>query len=321
MQLDQAIQIPRRLQENVAKVIIGKDRQIALVIAALLAKGHVLLEDVPGTGKTMLARSLAASMGGVFHRVQFTPDILPSDVTGMSVYNQKDQVFEFKPGPIFAQVVLADEINRATPRSQSSLLECMEERQVTNDGVTRPLPEPFFVIATQNPVEIQGTFPLPEAQLDRFLVQLGLGYPNPEETLSMMDRFIQDSPVESLQPVTTPEELAQAQAFVRTIHVSQPVRAYMAALVEATRTHERVALGVSPRGALALMKGCQAYALVQGRDYVLPDDVKAMASAVLAHRMMIKNALGSSRQAAQAVLEELLAQVPVPDEDTAAKRG
>ena len=302
------------LRANIAKVVVGKEDVVDKVLAALLAGGHVLLEDVPGTGKTLLSRALAASMDGRFSRIQFTPDLLPADVTGMAVFSPKSENFTFKPGPIFANIVLADEINRATPRAQSAMLECMEEKQVSSDGTTYPLPAPFFVIATQNPVETQGTFPLPEAQLDRFMVQLSIGYPTREEQTSILQRFMQDSPQESLRPVANAEQIAQAQKAVRSVRVAPELLDYIGALCEKTRALDDALLGASPRAALALMRVSQSLAAIRGRDYVTPEDIKTMAEPVLAHRLILRTAYGRRGRAAEAV-GEVLASVPVPTEN------
>lgn len=301
------------LRANIAKVVVGKEDVVDKVLAALLAGGHVLLEDVPGTGKTLLSRALAASMDGRFSRIQFTPDLLPADVTGMAVFSPKSENFTFKPGPIFANIVLADEINRATPRAQSAMLECMEEKQVSSDGTTYPLPAPFFVIATQNPVETQGTFPLPEAQLDRFMVQLSMGYPTREEQTAILQRFMQDSPQESLRPVANAEQIAQAQKTVRSVRVAPELLDYIGALCEKTRALDDALLGASPRAALALMRVSQSLAAIRGRDYVTPEDIKTMAEPVLAHRLILRTAYGRRGRAAEAV-GEVLASVPVPTE-------
>ena len=301
------------LRANIAKVVVGKEDVVDKVLAALLAGGHVLLEDVPGTGKTLLSRALAASMDGRFSRIQFTPDLLPADVTGMAVFSPKSENFTFKPGPIFANIVLADEINRATPRAQSAMLECMEEKQVSSDGTTYPLPAPFFVIATQNPVETQGTFPLPEAQLDRFMVQLSMGYPTREEQTSILQRFMQKSPQESLRPVANAEQIAQAQKAVRSVRVAPELLDYIGALCEKTRALDDALLGASPRAALALMRVSQSLAAIRGRDYVTPEDIKTMAEPVLAHRLILRTAYGRRGRAAEAV-GEVLASVPVPTE-------
>ena len=301
------------LRANIAKVVVGKEDVVDKVLAALLAGGHVLLEDVPGTGKTLLSRALAASMDGRFSRIQFTPDLLPADVTGMAVFSPKSENFTFKPGPIFANIVLADEINRATPRAQSAMLECMEEKQVSSDGTTYPLPAPFFVIATQNPVETQGTFPLPEAQLDRFMVQLSMGYPTREEQTAILQRFMQESPQESLWPVANAEQIAQAQKAVRSVRVAPELLDYIGALCEKTRALDDALLGASPRAALALMRVSQSLAAIRGRDYVTPEDIKTMAEPVLAHRLILRTAYGRRGRAAEAV-GEVLASVPVPTE-------
>ncbi len=305
-----------RVRENVSRVIIGREEQIDLMLAAMLAGGHVLLEDVPGTGKTVLARSMARSLDCAFARVQFTPDLLPADITGMSVYQPADGQFVFAPGPVFTNILLADEINRATPRTQSALLECMEERQVTEGGVTRRLDGPFWVLATQNPVETQGTFPLPEAQLDRFLMRLSMGYPTQEEALRMMERFIHGSPLETLAPVASRAEVIAAQEAYSACQVSQPVMRYMAQLCQATRTDERAQLGVSPRGLLALLRACQAYAAVRGRDYATPDDVKTLAVPVLAHRVILRGLYGK-RGENEAFIREILDRTPAPTEERA----
>lgn len=301
------------LRANIANVVVGKEDVVDKVLAALLAGGHVLLEDVPGTGKTLLSRALAASMNGRFSRIQFTPDLLPADVTGMAVFSPKSENFTFKPGPIFANIVLADEINRATPRAQSAMLECMEEKQVSSDGTTYPLPAPFFVIATQNPVETQGTFPLPEAQLDRFMVQLSMGYPTREEQTAILQRFMQESPQESLRPVANAEQIAQAQKAVRSVRVAPELLDYIGALCEKTRALDDALLGASPRAALALMRVSQSLAAIRGRDYVTPEDIKTMAEPVLAHRLILRTAYGRRGRAAEAV-GEVLASVPVPTE-------
>ena len=300
------------LQGSIAQVIIGKEKETELLLAALLAGGHVLLEDVPGTGKTTLAKSLARSLDCAFSRVQFTPDLLPADVTGMRVYSQQTGEFTFIRGPVFTNILLADEINRATPRTQSVLLECMEERQVTEGGVTYPLEAPFLVIATQNPVETQGTFPLPEAQLDRFMMKLSLGYPQEDEAVALMQRFITAEPLRALSPVAGGAKVCEAAALVRSCSVSGDIMRYIAALCGAARNPDKVQLGPSPRAMLALMRCAQALAAIRGRDYVIPDDIKALAVPVLAHRVILRGIYHQTTGAQ--FIAELLAQVPAPTE-------
>ena len=319
MEIREVSALAAKIKENIEKVMVGKGEEIELIITALICGGHVLLDDVPGTGKTVTAKSLAKSLACDFKRIQFTPDLLPSDITGMSIFNQKEATFEFSEGPAFTNILLADEINRATPRTQSALLECMEERQITVDGVTRKLAEPFFVIATQNPVESSGAFPLPEAQLDRFLFRLNLGYPDTMGEMAILERFINNSPLEELGSVATGEEIMAAQAACRKVEVSEPVRRYMVNLTAATRNAADVSLGVSPRGLLWLMRACQAYAAVQGRDYVLPDDVKKLAVPVFAHRIITRTGYGVAGKAAQ-VVNDLLRSVAVPTEDPNAEK-
>lgn len=306
-------QLASRVQDNVKRVIVGQGNTTELLMTALIAGGHVLLEDVPGTGKTVLAKSLARSLNCAFSRIQFTPDLLPNDITGASVYSMQTGEFTFRRGPVFTHILLADEINRATPRTQAALLECMEERQVTEGGVTHALERPFLVLATQNPVEIQGTFPLPEAQLDRFLMRLTPGYPSSEEAMTILDRFITEEPLETLAPVATREEILAAQDSFRQTMVSDAIRAYIVALCEKTRQGETVRLGVSPRGMLALLRASQALACVRGRDYVTPDDVQALAVPVLSHRIIVRG-LFAGGDAARAVVNEALTSVPVPTE-------
>ncbi|HEY3523078.1 MAG TPA: MoxR family ATPase [Candidatus Limnocylindrales bacterium] len=296
---------------NVERVIVGKHEEVRLALVALLCRGHLLIEDVPGTGKTVLAKAIARSLGCTFRRIQFTPDLLPSDVTGLSIYNQKTQEFEFKPGPIMAQVVLADEINRATPKTQSALLESMEERQATIDGVTYPMPDPFLVIATQNPIEYEGTFALPEAQLDRFMLRIRLGYPEPLEEVVILDEQKRAHPLDELEEVCSLDELRELQALVREVYVDSTVADYIVRLVNATRLHPDVYLGASPRGSIALYRAGQALAGLLGRDYVLPDDVKALADPALAHRLIIKTSSTIHDVGAAQVVRELLDSVPV----------
>ena len=301
-----------RLAENVEKVIIGKHQEVQLTLIALLCQGHVLVEDVPGVGKTMLAKAIARSVGCTFKRVQFTPDLLPSDVTGVSVYNQKTGDFEYRPGPVLAQILLADEINRATPKTQSALLEAMEERQVSVDGVTYPLPRPFIVLATQNPIEYEGTFPLPEAQLDRFLIRLSLGYPGRSEEIEVLTRQQELHPLQSLTQVVDASELVTAQRAIRTVHVDMLIKEYIVSLVSATRKHEDVYLGASPRGSLALQLTAQARAAINGRDYVIPDDVKGMAESTLAHRLILNPSARIRNADSRSVVAEILRNTPVP---------
>lgn len=300
------------VKTNIAKVLVGQERVADLLLTALLAGGHVLVEDVPGMGKTVMARALAKSVGVAFGRVQFTPDLLPSDVTGLNFFDQQKGAFVFSPGPVFCNILLADEINRATPRTQSSLLECMAEGQVTVDGVTRRLPPPFFVIATQNPVETLGTYPLPEAQLDRFLMRISMAPPSQEQEVAILERFRDAEPLEELEPVCAQEDIESLQKQSRQIFIHKVLLGYIAALSQASRVHSGIELGVSPRGSLALLRSSQAYALVQGRDFVTPEDIKAVAEPVIAHRLSVSGAIGSQSQK-QAALD-LLNSVPVPTE-------
>ena len=303
-----------KIKENISRVIVGKDHETELILAAMLSGGHILLEDVPGTGKTTLAKSLAKSLSCAFARVQFTPDLLPADVTGTRVFQQETGEFTFLKGPVFTNILLADEINRATPRTQSALLECMEERQVTEGGVTYKLDAPFLVIATQNPVETQGTFPLPEAQLDRFLIRLSLGYPTKDEAVCLMQRFIQNNPLADLAPVASQEDIAHAVQLIASCQVSESVMRYMAELCEAARNPDHVRLGPSPRALLALMRACQALAAIRGRDYVIPDDVKELAVPVLAHRVILR---GMYEQNAESFIAGLINKLTVPTEEKA----
>lgn len=301
-----------RIIENISRVIVGKDKAIELLLVGLLAEGHVLLEDVPGVAKTLLAKSLAKSIGGSFDRVQFTPDLLPADITGFNVYDQKTGRFSFHPGPVITNVLLADEINRTIPRTQSSLLECMEERQVTVDGNTHPLPAPFLVMATQNPIELEGTFPLPEAQLDRFLLKIQLGYPDKKEEIRILERFQETDPFPLLQPVATPEDITELQKARRRIHVSQPIREYITDIVHATRDEEAIQFGASPRASLGLMRAGQALATLRGRKYVLPDDIKYLSPPVLTHRLILSEDERLKGNSTDHLIEELLNRVPVP---------
>ncbi len=304
-----------RVIANIEQVIVGKRDTVELAVVGLLCQGHLLIEDVPGVGKTMLARSLAKSLGCSFNRIQFTPDMLPSDVTGISIFNQVSREFEFRPGPIMSQVVLADEINRATPKTQAALLEAMEERQVTVDGVTRPLPSPFMVLATQNPIEYEGTFPLPEAQVDRFLMRLRLGYPSITDEVRVLERQQHRHPFTELEQIVSVEELSQAQEAVKDIFVSPALKRYIVDINHQTREHGEVYLGSSPRGSLALYRTAQARAAVDGRDYVLPDDIKALAIPTLAHRVILGPGARLRDLTAQQVVEEILRGVPVPGGD------
>jgi len=301
-----------RLTANVENVIVGKHHEVQLALIALLCQGHVLLEDVPGVGKTMLAKTIARSLGCSFKRIQFTPDLLPSDVTGVSIYNQKTGEFEYRPGPVLAQIVLADEINRATPKTQSALLESMEEKQVTVDGVTYPLPQPFIVLATQNPIEYEGTFPLPEAQLDRFLMRVSLGYPNRSEEIEVLSRQEQVHPLSTLKQVVPSNELTAAQQAIKSVHVDRLIKEYIVAVVAATRKHDDIYLGASPRGSLGLQSAAQARAAIMGRDYVIPDDIKALAESILAHRLILNPAARIRNADARSIVNEILRNTPVP---------
>lgn len=311
--MEQIAEAARRIVANVERVIVGKHREVEFALTAMLCQGHLLIEDVPGVGKTMLARAFAKSIGCTFRRIQFTPDLLPSDVTGVSIYNQKTGEFEFRPGPIIAQVVLADEVNRATPKTQSALLECMDERQITVDGTTYRMPSPFLVMATQNPIEYEGTFPLPEAQLDRFFMRIRLGYPHRSDELEILSRQKERHPVDSLEAVISAAELVELQKAVRqSVEVGPLVREYIVAVTSATRQHPDVYLGASPRGSLALFRACQAWAAISGRDYAIPDDVKMLASATLSHRLIMNPAARVRNVTPQAVVAEILETVPIP---------
>lgn len=303
-----------RLLENVKKVIVGNDDALELAVVGLLCEGHILIEDVPGIGKTTVAKTIARSLGGTFHRIQCTPDLLPGDVTGIYFFDQKKSDFEFRPGPVMSNIVLVDEINRATPRTQSSLLEAMEERQVTVEGITMPLPRPFLVIATQNPVELHGTFPLPEAQLDRFLLKLKLGYPGEEEEFKMLLRFEQENPLTTLPQVTSLEEILALIALARQVYLEDSVRRYILKIIRETRQNACLSLGASPRASLALNKAAQALALIRGRNYVIPDDVKYLAVPVLSHRLILNTEAYLNKTSKEKIIEDILASVPVPIE-------
>ncbi len=304
--------LAKRIIGNVEKVIIGKRQELVLALVSFFCEGHVLLEDVPGVAKTMLARALAKSVGCSFKRVQCTPDLLPTDITGASIFNQKTVEFEFRPGPIFSQIVLADEINRATPRSQAALLEAMAERQVTVDGTTHRLAAPFFVIATQNPVDHEGTFPLPEAQLDRFLIRLSLGYPSQEEEVKMLDRLQRSHPIDELTAVVTVDEMLACQQAVREVYIDDKLRNYVVELIRASREHDDVLLGGSPRASMALLRTAQALSAVRGHNFVLPDDIKRMAAAVLGHRLILRPESRLRKVTPATVVDEILEDVPVP---------
>lgn len=313
MEYREIASLARTLRDNIGKVVVGKEKEIELILAALFSGGHVLLEDVPGTGKTTMAKALAKSLSCSFARVQFTPDLLPADITGMRIYTQHTGEFTFLKGPVFTNILLADEINRATPRTQSALLECMEERQVTENGTTYTLERPFLVIATQNPVETQGTFPLPEAQLDRFLIRLSLGYPTADEAVFMLERFIENNPLAELAAVADGTQVSEAVKLCASCQVSKDIMRYIAAVCEAARDPEKVRLGPSPRALIALMRACQALAAIRGRDYVIPDDVKELAEPVLAHRVIPRGL--SSQLSGAAIIRDVLGKVPVPTEE------
>jgi MoxR-like ATPase len=302
----------QKIIENIKRVMVGKQRTIELLLVSLLAEGHVLLEDVPGVAKTMLAKCLAKSIGGTFNRVQFTPDLMPTDITGFNVYDQQSARFSFRPGPVITHVLLADEINRTIPRTQSSLLECMEERQVTIDGETHVLPQPFFVMATQNPIELEGTFPLPEAQLDRFLLKTSLGYPDRQEEIQILERFQQADPFQEINAVVTPEDIRRLQAGRRDVTVSEPVRRYIVDIVLATREHAAIQFGASPRGSLGLMRAGQALAALRGRDFILPDDIKDLAVPVLGHRIILAQQDKLRGDRPDLILQGIVEKLPVP---------
>ena len=311
-QHDTARELAQKIIDNIERVIVGKSRAVELGVIALMCEGHALIEDVPGVGKTMLARSIARSVGATFKRIQFTPDLLPSDVTGVSIYNQQTGEFEFREGPIIAQMVLADEVNRATPKTQSAMLEAMDERQVTVEGITHIVPSPFMVMATQNPVEYEGTFPLPEAQLDRFLLIISLGYPTIEEELEIIERQQMAHPIESLESVATAQEVMDLQRTIRTIYVDDLVKEYIVNLADATRSHPDISLGASPRASLAMYRGGQAIALIRGRDFVLPDDVKDLAQSMLSHRIIVSPAARMRGVSRPEIVDAILEQIPVP---------
>lgn len=304
----------RRFSENIEKVIVGKRDAIDLMLVCLLCEGHVLIEDVPGVGKTTMARAVARSIAGEFRRIQFTPDLLPSDISGISVFDQRTNTFRFRPGPVFANVVLADEINRATPRTQSALLEAMEERTVTVDGETMHLPRPFFVLATENPIELEGTFPLPEAQLDRFLMRLELGYPNHDEEIDILRRNTSREPLQEIEAVASGDELITAARVCDKVHVSDDLARYLTSIVRGTRSHDAVALGASPRASLALLRSSQAFAAIHGRDYVTPDDIKHLVLPVLGHRLMLSSDTRLRGRSLAMILDEVVASVAVPVE-------
>jgi MoxR-like ATPase len=316
MELYDVKRLAGTVRDNISRVLVGREETIDLVLISLMCGGHVLLEDVPGVGKTMLAKCLARSLECGFKRIQFTPDLLPSDLTGINYFDQKRGEFIFRPGPVFTNIILADEINRATPRTQSSLLECMEEKQVTADGETRQLHRPFFVIATQNPVETRGTFPLPEAQLDRFFMRLKMGYPDPKEGMEILKRFRDSDPMETLKTAASAEAVLEAQNVVTSVRTSEAVQQYIVDIIEATRHDSRISLGVSPRGSIALMKAAQVNAVLDDRDYITPDDVKKMAVPVLAHRLIIKgHAIAGGTENAENTVRDILGTVRVPTEE------
>ncbi|OPZ90911.1 MAG: Holliday junction ATP-dependent DNA helicase RuvB [Firmicutes bacterium ADurb.Bin419] len=313
MELSEIKDLMQRIKENISQVIVGKDEIIDLLQVSLISSGHVLLEDVPGTGKTLLAKAMSKSLDTSFKRIQFTPDLLPTDLSGINFYNQKEASFQFRPGPIFTNILLADEINRATPRTQSSLLECMEERQVSIDGETRILKQPFMVIATQNPIDTQGTFPLPEAQLDRFLIKIKMGYPIGDEGVEILKRFKEENPLDKIRPVASAKDVVDAQNSYSKVHVSNDILKYIVDIVEKTRSHKEVIIGVSPRGSQALLKTVQVYAVLNGRSYVTPDDIKAMAKPVLCHRLVLKNTM-LAKNNGEKIIDQIIAETAVPTE-------
>ncbi len=311
----------QRVVANVERVIVGKADSVAFSLIAVICRGHILIEDVPGVGKTVLTKAIARSIGCTFKRIQFTPDLLPSDVSGVSIYNQKTGNFEFRPGPVMAQIVLADEINRATPKTQSALLEAMEEGQVTVDGISHLLPEPFMVMATQNPIEYEGTFPLPEAQLDRFMMNISLGYPKASDEINILDSHQHHHPLEDLAQIMTADELVHIQQQIRNIHVDPSIREYIVAISNATRNHQNIYLGVSPRGSLALFRAAQALAAMRGRGYVIPDDIKLLAKPTLGHRIIVTPAARVRAITSTNILDEILQSVPVPNAWVSGGRG
>lgn len=315
MELTDMQEITRKIKSNINQVVVGQGDTIDLLLVAMISSGHVLLEDVPGTGKTLMAKSLATSLAGDFKRIQFTPDLLPTDITGIHFYSQQKGEFEFRPGPIFTNILLADEINRATPRTQSSLLESMEERQVTIEGKTHKLEKPFLVIATQNPIESQGTFPLPEAQLDRFLLKIRMGYPSREEGMEILRRFKQTNPLDALRAVVSVDDMVKMQEIYHEVEIHEDVLQYLLDVVEKTREHDSIALGVSPRGSQALLKAVQVYALLKGRTYVTPDDIKKMAVPVLGHRLVLAQRVGIKQGETENVLTDILNEIAVPTEN------
>jgi MoxR-like ATPase len=311
----------QRVVENVEKVIVGKGESVAFSLIAVICRGHVLIEDVPGVGKTVLTKAIARSIGCTFKRIQFTPDLLPSDVTGVSIYNQKTSNFEFRPGPVMAQIVLADEVNRATPKTQSALLEAMEEGQITVDGVSHPLPDPFMVMATQNPIEYEGTFPLPEAQLDRFMLNIKIGYPRPADEMNILDSQQHHHPLEDLLQIMSAEELVLIQRQIRAVHVHPFIRQYIVDIANATRNHPHIYLGVSPRGSLALFRASQALAAMRGREFVYPDDIKSLVKPTLAHRIIMTPAARVRSITSTLILDEILQSLPVPGAGVGGGRG
>ena len=310
--LDEARSKIQKIIENIENVIIGKKSAVELAVITLICQGHALIEDVPGVGKTMLARSLSKSIGCDFSRIQFTPDLLPSDITGVSIYNQESGDFQYKPGPVFSQLVLADEINRATPKTQSALLEAMDERQVTVEGVTHHLPRPFIVMATQNPIEYEGTFPLPEAQLDRFFLKISLGYPSIEQEIQIVENQKQIHPIENIEEVVSDKEINEIQKVIKDIYVDDRLKEYVVQVIEMTRTHSDLALGSSPRGSIAMFNGTKALALIRGRDFVLPDDIKELANAILSHRIVVSSPARMQGVGSTDIIDSILSQISVP---------